>query len=262
MKDLRDRQMSLCGVRVDALERGDLIQILDQARPDSGVLILNHNLHSLYLYQTDPAFRASYRDATWVYVDGMPVVWLGQAAGLPISAAHRITFLDCFEDILKESAERGWRVFYLGSTEATLTKGLAMLRERHPQLVIGGRNGFFAKSGPESEEVIAEINRFGAHVLFVGMGMPTQEAWIVEHRSKLRVSAILTSGATLDYITGEAYRPPAWAGPLGLYGVFRLFSDPKRLWRRYLVEPLYLAGFLSFPLIRQRLGVKGRRQGS
>jgi len=102
--------------------------------------------------------------------------------------------------------------------------------------------------------VITEINDFKADILFVGMGMPTQERWVAEHLEKMNVSAVLTSGATLDYITGHAYRPPAWAGPLGLYGVFRLFSDPGRLWRRYLLEPVVLIKLLSLRLVRQRIG--------
>jgi glycosyltransferase involved in cell wall biosynthesis len=69
----------------------------------------------------------------------------------------------------------------------------------------------------------------------------------------MKASAIFTSGATLDYVTGHAYRPPAWAGSIGLYGIFRLFSDPRRLWRRYLVEPFVLMVHLTLPLIRQRL---------
>jgi|HubBroStandDraft_6_1064221.scaffolds.fasta_scaffold31806_2 N-acetylglucosaminyldiphosphoundecaprenol N-acetyl-beta-D-mannosaminyltransferase len=242
MSVMTSRRVSLCGVRLDALTRSDLLQILKKAidkREKS--LILNHNLHSLYLYQTSASFRNIYALASRVYIDGLPVVWLGKAAGLPLMAEHRITFLDCFEKILAEASQNSWRVFYVGSSGAVMAKALPLLRARYPQLVIDGRDGFFPRNGTQDDALIAQINGFRTDILFVGMGMPRQEEWLAQHYQKLKVGAALTSGATLDYVTGDAYRPPAWAGALGLYGIFRMFSDPKRLWHRYLVEPIHVA---------------------
>jgi N-acetylglucosaminyldiphosphoundecaprenol N-acetyl-beta-D-mannosaminyltransferase len=252
MEDLSTRHLSLGGIRIDALELSDLIRLLKHAHAtNEKLLILHHNLHSLYLHETSTAFRSFYAKAPWVYIDGLPIVWIGRAARLPITTAHRITFLDSFESILSDAARYGWRVFYLGSTEEVLTTGVALLRERYPQLTIGGRNGFFDKNNSESDRVIAEINAFRADILFVGMGMPVQEMWLAKHYPDIRARVVLTSGATMDYVTGHAYRPPAWAGRLGLYGAFRLFSDPKRLWRRYLIEPFVVAKHLALRLSGQ-----------
>jgi N-acetylglucosaminyldiphosphoundecaprenol N-acetyl-beta-D-mannosaminyltransferase len=256
--DVHSSQMSLAGIRIDALEQPDLMRLLKLAKSNNDkLLVFNHNLHSLHLYCTDANIRAAYSKASLVYIDGIPVVWCGQLAGLPLMRKHRITFLDSFNAILGEAERNGWRVFYLGSAADVLTTGIALLRTQHPNLTIEGHHGFFAKSGRESDQVIAQINRFGADLVFVGMGMPIQEIWLAENLSRIQASAILTSGATLDYVTGHAYRPPAWVGPLGLYGVFRLFSQPRRLWRRYLIEPIFLTMHLAFPLIRQRLGIRG-----
>lgn len=254
-KDLRGREFSLYGIRMNALERRDLIELLGRAKSShEKLLLLHHNLHSLFLYETHSTFNASYELASKVYIDGLPIVWLGKAAGLPLKAAHRVTLLDSFEAVIEEASKQGWRIFYLGSTEAVLAKGLSMLRESYPRLNISGRNGFFAKSGPENEEVVSQINDFKPDILFAGMGMPVQEVWLADNYSRLDVSAAISCGGTMDYVTGNAYRPPAWAGPLGLYGIFRLFHDPKRLWRRYLVEPLFLAMFLGVRRVRERLG--------
>lgn len=254
MTDLQSRRLSLAGIRIDALERGDLIHLMHRAKAtDDNLLILNHNLHSLHLYCTNAKFRQVYSKASWVYIDGMPIVWCSQLAGLPVTRKHRITFLDSFDSVLAEAELHGWRVFYLGSAPEVLTEGIELLRSRHPLLPIAGHHGFFPKNAQENDEVIAKINEFQTDILFVGMGMPIQEMWLAEHYSKIEASAIMTSGATLDYVTGHAYKPPAWVGPLGLYGIFRLFSDPKRLWRRYLIEPIALAKHLALPLVRQRL---------
>jgi len=253
MNEFSSSHLSLAGIPVDALRRQELLQILDSARNEkTKLLILNHNLHSLYLYLTVSDFRALYSQAAWVYIDGMPVVWLGKLAGLPLLPKHRITFLDCFDAILVHAQNNGWKIFYLGSSVEVLSEGLALLRERYPRLAISGRNGYISDAGAENDEVIAQINEFQADVLFVGMGMPLQERWLAKNFSRVNASSVLTCGATLDYITGHTYKPPAWAGPLGLYGVFRLLHDPQRLWKRYLIEPIALLRRLSVPILRQR----------
>ena len=251
---------SLCGIRLDTLTKGDLLRTIEVARERrQKLLVLNHNLHSLYLYQTDPLFRDAYRAADYVYIDGMPVVWLAQGAGLPATAEHRLTFLDSFHDLLAAAAAQGWRVFYLGSKESTLQAGLTLLREKHPKLILAGRNGYLGASFEDAEQAVAEINAFQPDLLFVGMGMPLQESFLRQYFQQLQVGVALTSGATLDYVAGTAYKPPAWAGPLGLYGVFRLCSDPKRLWRRYLWEPLVLLGRLGPQILLQRTRTWSRR---
>jgi N-acetylglucosaminyldiphosphoundecaprenol N-acetyl-beta-D-mannosaminyltransferase len=256
MQNVRSRHLSLAGIPIDLLNRGDLLKVLKHATGvQDKLLILHHNLHSLYLYHTRPDIKAFYSQASWVYVDGLPVVWFGKLAGLPLRGEHRITLLDSFDLILKKAEEYGWRIFYLGSLVEVNVKGLESLRKRYSQLTINGHHGFFAGSGSECEKVITQINEFKADILFVGMGMPIQERWLAEHLPRINASAILTCGATLDYVTGHAYRPPAWVGPLGLYGIFRLFSDPTRLWRRYLIEPIIVFKHLFLPMLQQRLRI-------
>ena len=259
MLDRSAQRMSFCGVPLDAIDMDRLLSLFKRSKLNSEQqLIFHHNLHSVYLFLTNAEFRATYAKASCVYIDGLPIVWLGRAAGLPLKASHRITFLDCFEEILNAAAEAGWRVFYLGSREEVVKSTLPLLRERYPRLVISGRNGYFAKDESANEEVISQINKFCPDILFVGMGMPKQEMWLAEHYTRLNAHSIVTSGATLDYVSGHQYKPPEWAGPLGLYGVFRLLSDFKRLWRRYLIEPIVVTMYLSWGIIRQRLHKAGK----
>ena len=254
MRDLFNQRFLLADIRVDALERIDLIQLINDANDTrQKSLILHHNLHSLYLHETDGVLKAIYAGASWVYIDGLPLVWLARLAGLPLTRAHRVTFLDSFDAILDEAETKGWRVFYLGSTPEVLARGIRKLQAMRPMLAISGNSGFFDHSPSVSDEIVSRINAFKTDLLFVGMGMPLQEKWIAEHFSQIQSPAIVTSGATLDYVTGDAYRPPAWAGPLGLYGLCRLISDPRRLWKRYLFEPLIVMRFLAIRLLRQRL---------
>jgi N-acetylglucosaminyldiphosphoundecaprenol N-acetyl-beta-D-mannosaminyltransferase len=248
------RRFSLGGISLDALRHNDLIELMKGAISErKRLLILNHNLHSLYLYRTDASFRNFYSRASYTYIDGLPIVWLGKAVGQPLSTAHRITFLDSFENILAEASKSKWRVFYLGSAETVIAMALPLLRERHPGLVIDGRNGFFDMNSSAEAQLIQRMNEFEPDVLFVGMGMPRQEKWLEQNFDRLRVHVALTSGATLDYVTGHAYRPPRWVGALGLYGIARMITDPGRLWRRYLIEPLHLARYFFPSIIQYRI---------
>jgi N-acetylglucosaminyldiphosphoundecaprenol N-acetyl-beta-D-mannosaminyltransferase len=254
MRTMRSQRLSLAGTPIDLLTITDILSLLNTAiATQDKCLIFNHNLHSLYLYHTVSDLKACYSQASHVYIDGLPLVWLGKIAGLPARSEHRTTFLDSLKIVLGQAEQCGWRVFYLGSVDEVVTRGLDVIKQEYPQLNISGHHGYFDKDGLQSDEVISRINDFSPDILFVGLGMPIQERWLAEHGSKLNANAILTCGASLDYIAGYAYRPPAWVGPLGLYGVFRLVSDPKRLWKRYLIEPVILLKHMFFPLMRQAL---------
>jgi N-acetylglucosaminyldiphosphoundecaprenol N-acetyl-beta-D-mannosaminyltransferase len=254
MTIIRLEHLSLAGMTIDLLTLRDLLDLLEMATATQDkYLVLHHNLHSIYLYHTVADIKSLYSHAFCVYIDGIPVVWLSKFAGLPARLEHRVTLLDSFQTVLGKAEVCGWRVFYLGSRPRAIARGLAMIRKQFPQLTISGHHGYFSKTNSECDDVISKINDFGPDILFVGMGMPIQERWLYTHLSRLNARVILTCGATLDYITGEAYRPPSWVGPLGLYGVFRLLAAPERLWRRYLVEPIALIMYLFVPLVRQRL---------
>jgi N-acetylglucosaminyldiphosphoundecaprenol N-acetyl-beta-D-mannosaminyltransferase len=256
------RHLSLCGIPIDAMRREDMIALVDEAvHADEKVVLFHHNLHSLYLYETNVALRQAYSVATSAYIDGMIVVWIARLAGLRLDGNHRITLLDSFDFVIETAAKKGWRVFYLGSAESVFKEGISRLHTRHPELTIAGHHGFFDKSDQGSRDVIEQINAFRPDVLFVGLGMPIQEFWLAENHTELKASAIITSGATLDYVAGAVYKPPSWAGPLGLYGVMRLCADPKRLWRRYLVEPIILLAHLLPRLLRQRFGRSAAQTG-
>ena len=257
--ELHDRRVSLCGVNLHLLTRDDLLELVGSAVASrERVLVLHHNLHSLYLYETNSSFRNVYRRASAVYIDGLPLVWVARAAALPLTCAHRITFLDSFESVLAEAEHRHWRVFYLGSKPAVAEKARALFQKLYPRLHIQVHDGYFDKSGRENDLVVQQINDFKTDILFVGMGMPLQEYWIQANYARFSLAATFTCGATLDYVTGDAYRPPEWAGALGLYGLFRLAADPLRLWRRYLIEPFVVACAMFPRFVRQRLARESR----
>ncbi len=229
-------RLTLLGVEVDALTIGDLNALIDGAvRRGQKVLIAHHNLHSVYLYHADKKMRAFFGLASVIHIDGMPLIYWARLLGYPLKAEHRVTYVDWVHPLMAAAETKGWRVFYLGGKPGVAARAAERLRGRYPRLVIQTRHGYFGSE--ENDKVLEEIVEFRPHVLMVGMGMPRQEHWVLDNWDRLATNAVLTAGACFDYVAGEIPTPPRWMGRVGLEWAYRLSSEPKRLWRRYLLEP-------------------------
>jgi N-acetylglucosaminyldiphosphoundecaprenol N-acetyl-beta-D-mannosaminyltransferase len=216
------------------------------------VVVANHNLHSVYLYHRDPKMRAFYAGAAHVHIDGMPIVLLGRLLGLPFQRQHRITYADWIEPLMELASHHHWRVFYLGSRPGVAEQAANKLCCKYPDLVLETAHGYFKAELGSSEDraVVRQINEFRPDLLILGMGMPRQEHWVVDHRPMLSARVILNAGAAMDYVAGAVPTPPRWAGRCGLEWLFRLTTEPKRLWKRYLVEPWFLLPLLLREIVR------------
>lgn len=215
--------------------------------------LFDHNLHSLYLYFRDPALRALYDDAT-IMIDGMPIVLLLRLTGYEVERRHRITWVDYIWPLLHRAEERGWRVFYLGSSDATCRGALLTIRTRLPRIAIAGHDGYFdaTPGSADNARIVKTINDFGTDLCIVGMGTPRQQHWIGAHRPLIDAPVMVFCGACMEFVAGVAPTPPRWAGRVGLEWAFRLLADPRRFARRYLVEPWALAALLAANWARSR----------
>jgi N-acetylglucosaminyldiphosphoundecaprenol N-acetyl-beta-D-mannosaminyltransferase len=242
----------LLGVRVHGISRGALTDaVVESVCSEQRRIIANHNLHSVYLHRRDTKLRAFYERAHFVHIDGMAVVFAGRLLGLPLRREHRVTYVDWIDPLLATAASRRWRVMYVGAEEWVGLRGAAVLRRRHPGLVLETVAGYFDASpdGAENHAVLQRIHAFAPHLLMVGMGMPRQEHWILDNLHQLPRCVLLTAGAALNYVAGSIPTPPRWAGAVGLEWAFRFLAEPRRLWRRYLLEPWVVLGVLTRELI-------------
>jgi N-acetylglucosaminyldiphosphoundecaprenol N-acetyl-beta-D-mannosaminyltransferase len=240
-------QARFLGIRVHLKTMGEL-QALVAATIDArkSAVIANHNLHSLYLLHRQPQVRDFYSRAEWTHVDGMPIIYLARLFGYPAVPDQRVTYADWFPFLMRSAAAHGWRVFYLGSAPGIAERGADLLRSKHPELRIRTRDGYFDTDygSTDNEAILQAIAAYRPHLLLVGMGMPRQELWIHANRKRIAANVILPAGAAMDYVAGAVRTPPRWAGRMGLEWAFRLAVEPRRLWRRYLVEPWFLTGIL------------------
>lgn len=242
------------GITVHRLTTAELTRCVVQAVEDrQKIVIANHNLHSVYLYHHHPQFRAFCDAAHLLHVDGMSLILLAKLLGVPLNATHRTTYVDWIVPLMQEAARKNYRVFHLGGRPGVGEKAAAILTSAAPGLNLRTHHGYFDVHGAENQAVLQEIARFQPHILMVGMGMPRQESWILENFHALPTHVILNSGACFDFVAGVVPMPPRWLGRLGLEWLYRLLSEPKRLWKRYLIEPFYLTGLVAKEFATRRI---------
>ncbi len=248
MVDSQDFQRyRLFDIWLNTLTLGDILSLLRKNITLRRKFILaNQNLHGLYICMQDEKAREFFERADYTHIDGTGLLLLGKLAGLPFKTEHRAGYMDLFPAMLPDIIQNQWRVFYLGSEDKVLNRGLERLRRDYPSILIAGHHGYFAKgdSGAENDRIVDLINEFNPDILFVGMGMPIQEWWILDNFERLNVRAIFHCGGMMDYIAGQIPTPPRWLGPIGLEWAFRLFTEPVRLGKRYLIEPFQLIALL------------------
>ncbi|MDP1985989.1 WecB/TagA/CpsF family glycosyltransferase, partial [Phenylobacterium sp.] len=211
---------------------------------DTPALIANHNLHSLYLLRRRPELATFFAAADLIEADSTPLLAFAALLGLPARPFHRCTYLDWRPHFWSLADRHGWRVFYLGAAPGVAQQAAERLSADYPGAAIGVHDGYFdaAPGSADNTAVREEIAAFAPDVLMVGMGMPRQELWILDNRAALPPCVILPVGAAFDYEAGAQKAAPRWMGRAGLEWLFRLVADPRRLWRRYGVEPWFLLG--------------------
>ncbi len=237
----------LLGCEIDGLTQSDLNALVREA-VESGrsTIVANHNLHSVHSFLKDRKMQAFYTKADYTVVDGMSLIILGRLLGLPLKRAHRLAMLDILGPIFAEAAQKGWRIFHLGNTVAVCRQGAARLQAHYPGLQVQTEHGYFdvTPGSDDNRKVLEKIHGFRPNILLVGMGMPRQESWIVDHLDQLSGMVILNVGAYLGYVAGDIPTAPRWLGRIGLEWLFRLCTEPARLGRRYLIEPWIVLSLL------------------
>jgi N-acetylglucosaminyldiphosphoundecaprenol N-acetyl-beta-D-mannosaminyltransferase len=243
-----DSIVSVAGLTFNPLGDEDIVRLAGSAIEScTRQIIGHHNLHGIYLWYHHPEMRNFYEAADYIHIDGMFLILLGNLVGFPLQRKHRGTSLDFFPLLASQAITRGWRIFYLGSRPGVAEKAADNLRGRFPGLQIRTHHGHFnaEKSGEDNQRVLAEIREYAPHILFVGMGMPRQEIWILENQKQIEANVIFPAGAFMDYMAGEIPTSPRWLAAIYLEWLYRLLSEPARLWRRYLVEPWFVFGQIA-----------------
>lgn len=220
---------------------GALDRIHDLVTAGGGGLVFTPNVDHVVLAERHPEFRAAYAAAALSLADGTPIVWAARLLGQPLP--ERVAGSDLVWPLAERAAAAGWRVYLLGAGPGVADEAAARLRGRLGLQVVGTDSPRIRLDGPDdSAAALERVRSARPHLLLVGLGAPKQEIWLHRHRAALGGVVSLGVGAGLDFVAGRVPRAPRWMSRAGLEWLFRLSREPRRLWRRYLVDdPRFLA---------------------
>ncbi len=198
----------------------------------SGDYLCVSNVHTTVMSYDDKAYCEVQNGGIMTIPDGGPLSSLGRKRGFP--KMERTTGPDYMKEILKISAEEGYRHYFYGSTKGTLEKLQKALAEDYQGVQIVGMFSppFRPLSKEEDEKIIQMINDSNPDFVWVGLGAPKQERWMAEHQGKIK-GFMIGVGAAFDYEAGNIERAPVKMQKANLEWLYRLIQEPKRLFRRY-----------------------------
>jgi N-acetylglucosaminyldiphosphoundecaprenol N-acetyl-beta-D-mannosaminyltransferase len=201
------------------------------------------SVHGLVVAQRDPTIRHALNHCGMATEDGMPLVWWSRLAGF--SQARRVCGSDLLDAACAHGVPRGFRHYFYGASPKVLEQLIDGLQKRHPGLCVAGYRSppFRPLTAAEDAADIAAINEAEPDFVWVGLGMPKQEKWMVEHLGKINATALIGVGAAFDFHAGTKPRAPVWMQHAGLEWLFRLMTEPRRLAHRYLIDNLLFLGY-------------------
>lgn len=231
------------GIPIDAVSwEVTMDRVLGWAHGRESRYITICNVHVVVTAAGDGDYRGIIEGSDLATPDGAPVAWMLRRQGF--ADVRRISGPDLMAKLLVRCAEERVAVYLYGGTQDVLAKLRARIEADHPVLGVAGAESppFRALSPEEDDAAVARINNSGAGIVFVGLGCPKQEQWMAAHKGRVK-AVMIGVGAAFDFHAGTVKRAPRWMQTAGLEWLHRLASEPRRLWRRYLVtNSLFLWG--------------------
>jgi len=202
-------------------------------------------VHTIMAVQEDELLRQAVLGSSFTVPDGQPLVWALKALGHEMG--DRVYGPTLMDRACARAAKTGQKMYlYGGRNQGALAQLTRTMRLRYPGLkIVGGYAPPFRPLTVDEEEHIAEdINRSGADVVWVGIGVPKQEKWMMRMRPRLDAPVLIGVGAAFDFHAGLVPQAPPTMQRLGLEWLFRMAQEPRRLWKRYArYNPLFVFGF-------------------
>jgi N-acetylglucosaminyldiphosphoundecaprenol N-acetyl-beta-D-mannosaminyltransferase len=227
------RTIDLLGINIDVLDTDGLgRRILDFADRKEKRSVMYVNADCMLLARKNEKYRRVLNNCDLVYADGVGVVYGAKLWGHKLPG--RSTAADFMPDFCRTFARKGLRIFFLGADHGVAREAAARLCREIPDLqVVGTHHGYFTPD--QEKEVIAAVNAAEPDIVIIGFGAPYQELWISDNRDALNAAVVWGVGGLFDFLSGRTRRGPKWLLDNGFEWLCRLMTEPKRLWRRYLI---------------------------
>ena len=202
-------------------------------------LVVTPNVDHVVMLQDDPFMLEVFQAAMFRFADGMPLVWFSKIVFGQSSLPSRVTGADLLIELCRASVGKGLSVYFLGGNPGVAEQAALELSMKFPGLRLAGvycPPFGFENDEQETSKIVTQINDSNADILFIGVGAPKQEKWAHSNFNKLNTGPILGIGAAFDFASGIQKRAPVIFQNMGLEWAWRLLSEPRRLWRRYLLR--------------------------
>lgn len=250
----RLERVSVLGVGISPIDmRTALATIDDWVRRREQHYVTVTPAHAVMDARRDPALRRIFNASGMTTPDGMAIVWLLRLHGC--KQVSRVYGPDLMLETCRVGVERGYRHFLYGGS-AGVAEGLATkLEMRFPGLEMVGTHAppFQDLTEAAEREVVAQINSAAPDIVWIGLSSPKQERWMAAHLGRIEAPVMIGVGAAFDFLSGRKPQAPRWVQSAGLEWLFRLATEPRRLWPRYREYPLFallaigeLVGFLKY----------------
>ncbi len=234
-------------------------QVVERAFAGHGGYGVLCNVHVLMTARREPLLHSALDGAWAVFADGVPIVWLLKRLGA--SGSERVCGIDLMPAVIERGIARGMRHYLLGSTPEVLAKLEQKLRERFPDIRLVGSAGPFGDQGA-LDAVVPQIRAADPHVVWCAFGAPKQELWMHRNATALAPALVLGVGAAFEFHAETKKRAPAWMQRSGLEWLFRLVTEPRRLWARYLRTNTAFCVLVAREFLRGRSNARQSRAGS
>jgi N-acetylglucosaminyldiphosphoundecaprenol N-acetyl-beta-D-mannosaminyltransferase len=229
-------EFMVLGVRVHAIQIPDVVAWMENAISERsyGKFLAATGMHGITEAMHDPKFMTVLNEADLVVPDGMPLVWLARHRGFMLK--RRVYGPELMDTFCHETGAK-YRHFFYGGAPGVPEQLATVMEERHKIKIAGCWSPPYRPLTKQEEVHLTEMIATAApDLLWVGLSTPKQERWMHGHRNSLCVPLMMGVGAAFDFHTGRVKQAPAWMQKGGLEWLFRLIQEPKRLWRRYLIN--------------------------
>jgi N-acetylglucosaminyldiphosphoundecaprenol N-acetyl-beta-D-mannosaminyltransferase len=245
----------ILGSRIDVTSYKDACdRIQTWAIAQKSCYIIAANVHVVMTAYWNPTYRQVVNNAVLVTPDGMPLVWALRLLGQ--QHTPRVYGPDLMLAWCQRASDMNLSIYLYGGTEAMLQQLQQKFRSQFPQLIIAGAHAPPFKELTPDEEAndIERINASGANVVFVALGCPKQEYWMARQQNHIQ-AVMIGVGAAFAFHSGEVKQAPRWIMAVGLEWLYRFAVEPRRLWKRYLINnPAFILLF-GIQLLKQKLGL-------
>lgn len=249
----------ISGIRINAVTLNDTISIIDQwIKENHRSYVVLTGAHGVTEMYRDEWLKRINNAAGLVTPDGMSVVWVARFRGF--RSIEKVCASNIMLSTFAVSVERGYRHFFYGGAEGVADLLADKLKQEHPGFEVVGTwcPPFRALTETEIVEVSDYINAAKPDIVWCGLGCPKQERWMARFRPLLTAPVLIGVGAGYDFLSGQKPLAPLWVHKSGFEWLFRLLSEPRRLWPRY---SRVIPGFI-FLVLAESLGSIWRRQNT